>query len=107
MKITLIARGLPGADSRHPGGLQPVFRINTQQMTTERVSALQQKSALPELLEHLAGDQAGKVQAKFDIALDAARTMAHTFEVGKTPGRTASRCCKLAVTSSTPFCSTC
>ncbi len=62
-----------------------ITAANTQQLTTERVSELQEKSALDQL-KNLAGEQAGKVQAKFDIALDAARTMAHTFEVGKQPG---------------------
>jgi methyl-accepting chemotaxis protein len=58
---------------------------NTQQMTTERVSELQKKSALDHL-QSLAGVQSGKVQATFEVALDAARTLAHTFEVGKQPG---------------------
>ena len=85
LKITLIA----GACLLVTAGALVAYSLisahNTQQMTTERVSAVQQKSALDQL-KNLAGEQAGKVQAKFDIALDAARTMAHTFEVGKKPG---------------------
>jgi len=55
---------------------------NTQQLTLDRVSALQEKSAL-DGLRTLAGVQAGSLQAEFEVALDAARTMAHTFEVSK------------------------
>lgn len=55
---------------------------NTQQFTFNRVAELQEKSAL-ENLKNLAGEQAGEIQSKFDVALDAARTMAHTFEVSK------------------------
>jgi methyl-accepting chemotaxis protein len=62
-----------------------ISAANTQQMTTERVSELQRKSALDQL-QSLAGVQSGKVQAAFEVALDAARTMAQTFEVGKMPG---------------------
>jgi methyl-accepting chemotaxis protein len=55
---------------------------NTQDFSLSRVSELQEKSAL-DGLRTLAGEQAGAVQAEFDVALDAARTMAHTFEVSK------------------------
>ncbi len=85
LKITLIAGACLVLTAGILVGYSLFSASSTQQMTTERVSELQQKGAL-ELLEHLAGDQAGNVQAKFDIALDAARTMAHTFEVGKAPG---------------------
>jgi methyl-accepting chemotaxis protein len=85
LKITLIA----GACLLVTAGALVAYSLisasNTKQMTTERVDAVQQKGALDQL-KNLAGEQAGKVQAKFDIALDAARTMAHTFEVGKKPG---------------------
>jgi methyl-accepting chemotaxis protein len=54
----------------------------TRQYTLAKVSDLQQKSALDNL-EHLAEGEAGKLQANFDMALDAARTLAHVFAVGK------------------------
>lgn len=85
LKISLIA----GACLLIAAGVLVAYSLisghNTQQMTIERVTSLQEKSALDQL-KNLAGEQAGQVQAKFDIALDAARTMAHTFEVGKKPG---------------------
>ncbi|MEZ4600002.1 MAG: methyl-accepting chemotaxis protein [Syntrophotaleaceae bacterium] len=55
---------------------------NTQEFTLEKVSDLQEKSAL-ESLKKLAGEQGGFIRAEFEVALDAARTMAHTFEVSK------------------------
>ena len=55
---------------------------NTQEFTRERVSALQTETAL-EGLQALAGEKAGMLRAEFELALDAARTMAHTFEVVK------------------------
>jgi methyl-accepting chemotaxis protein len=85
LKITLIAGACLLVTAGALVAYSLISAANTQQMTTERVSAVQQKSALDQL-KNLAGAQAGKVQAKFDIALDAARTMAHTFEVGKKPG---------------------
>ncbi len=85
LKITLIAGACLLVTAGALVAYSLISAANTQQMTTERVSELQQKSALDQL-KNLAGEQAGKVQAKFDIALDAARTMAHTFEVGKQPG---------------------
>jgi methyl-accepting chemotaxis protein len=85
LKITLIAGACLLVTAGALVAYSLISAANTQQMTTERVSELQQKSALDQL-KNLAGEQAGKVQAKFDIALDAARTMAHTFEVGKAPG---------------------
>ncbi len=85
LKITLIA----GACLLVTAGALVAYSLisahTTQRMTVERVTAVQEKSALDQL-KNLAGVQAGHVQAKFDIALDAARTMAHTFEVGKKPG---------------------
>lgn len=53
----------------------------TRQFTHAKVSELQEKTTL-EKLEKLAEGEAGKLQAKFDMALDAARTLAHVFEVG-------------------------
>jgi len=55
---------------------------NTQNMVSEQVSTLQRETTM-ENLENLAGKQAGKIQEQFDLALDAARTMANTFEVSK------------------------
>ncbi|OHB25530.1 MAG: chemotaxis protein [Desulfuromonadaceae bacterium GWC2_58_13] len=55
---------------------------NTQDMVSAQVSTLQKETTM-QGLENLAGEQAGKVQEQFDLALDAARTMANTFEVGK------------------------
>jgi methyl-accepting chemotaxis protein len=55
---------------------------NTQDFTLEEVSKLQEKSAL-DGLKTLAGEQAGFIRAEFEVALDAARTMAHMFEVSK------------------------
>ncbi|HMV18831.1 MAG TPA: methyl-accepting chemotaxis protein [Rhodocyclaceae bacterium] len=57
----------------------------TKSVVAERVSTLV-KNDTAESLKHLAGTQAGRIQAKFDLALDAARTMAHTFVLAKTPG---------------------
>lgn len=85
VKITLIA----GACLLVTAGALVVYSLitaaTTQQMTVERVSDLQQRGAL-EQLQTLAGEQAGNIQASFDVALDAARTMAHTFEVSKKSG---------------------
>lgn len=55
---------------------------DTQQLVSERVSGLVEDNALANL-KGVAGTQAGIIQAKFDVALDAARTMAHVFELGK------------------------
>ncbi|OEU53970.1 MAG: chemotaxis protein [Desulfuromonadales bacterium C00003096] len=85
LKITLIAGACLLVTAGALVAYSLISAANTKQMTTERVTAVQQKGALDQL-KNLAGDQAGKVQAEFDIALDAARTMAHTFEVGKKPG---------------------
>ncbi|WP_374487800.1 methyl-accepting chemotaxis protein [Zoogloea sp.] len=54
----------------------------TQDLVAERVGALVQEGTA-ESLKNLAWGHAGVIQAKFDLALDAARTMAHTFEVSK------------------------
>lgn len=58
---------------------------NTQHLVSGQVSSLVTDTTR-ESLQNLAGEQAGKVQEQFDRALDAARTMAHTFEVGKQTG---------------------
>lgn len=55
---------------------------DTQQLVSERVSGLVKENTLASL-KGVAGTQAGIIQAKFDVALDAARTMAHVFELGK------------------------
>ncbi len=55
---------------------------NNQEVVSERVSGLVDKGTR-ESLQNLAGSEAGKIQAKFDVALDAARTMAHTFVLSK------------------------
>ncbi len=55
---------------------------NTQTFTIDNVSQQQEKMAL-DGLSSLAGEQAGKIQSEFALALDAARTMANVFEVGK------------------------
>ncbi len=54
----------------------------TQTFTIDNVSQQQEKMAL-DGLSKLAGEQAGKIQSEFELALDAARTMANVFEVGK------------------------
>ena len=55
---------------------------NTQNIVSEQVATLQKETTM-ESLKNLAGEQAGKIQEQFDLALDAARTMANTFEVSK------------------------
>ncbi|MCB4811813.1 methyl-accepting chemotaxis protein [Methylovorus menthalis] len=55
---------------------------NNQQVVSEQVSGLVDQNTR-ESLKNLAGAEAGKIQAKFDVALDAARTMAHTFVLSK------------------------
>ena len=55
---------------------------DTQALVRERVRTQVQEGALVNL-QGVAGTQAGIIQAKFDLALDAARTMAHVFELGK------------------------
>ncbi len=58
---------------------------NTQSIVSERVSGLVDQGTR-DSLKNLAGDQAGKIRAEFDVALDAARTMAHTFVLAKEEG---------------------
>jgi methyl-accepting chemotaxis protein len=58
---------------------------NTQNLVAGRVGELVQRDTA-ESLKNLAGARAGAIQAKFDLALDAARTMAHTVELAKDGG---------------------
>ena len=55
---------------------------STQNLVAARVGTLVQQDAA-EILKNLAWARAGVIQAKFDLALDAARTMAHTFALTK------------------------
>ncbi|MFD0930175.1 methyl-accepting chemotaxis protein [Methylophilus glucosoxydans] len=55
---------------------------NNQQLVSENVSLLVNEGT-KNSLKNLAGSEAGKIQAKFDVALDAARTMANTFVLSK------------------------
>jgi methyl-accepting chemotaxis protein len=55
---------------------------NTQTLVDKQVTALAEQTSA-ESLQNLAGKQAGIVQAELDLALDAARNMAHMFEVSK------------------------
>jgi len=58
---------------------------STQNLVGTRVSKLVQDNTA-ESLKNLAWGHAGVIQAKFDLALDAARTMAQTFELTKSGG---------------------
>jgi methyl-accepting chemotaxis protein len=53
-----------------------------QDLVNTRVSRLIESRSL-DGLKNLAGNYAGKIQAEFDVALDAARTMADTFMLSK------------------------
>ena len=53
-----------------------------QQLVNTRVSKLIESRSL-DGLKNLAGNYAGKIQAEFDVALDAARTMADMFMLSK------------------------
>jgi methyl-accepting chemotaxis protein len=55
---------------------------SAQNLVAERVNALVQQDAA-DMLKNLASARAGAIQSKFDLALDAARTMAHTFALAK------------------------
>lgn len=55
---------------------------NTQNLVTSRVDELVSKDTA-DSLKHLAWAHAGVIQSKFDLALDSARTMAHTLEVSR------------------------
>lgn len=56
----------------------------SRQMIGDRVSSLVEEGA-KHSLANLAGQYAGKIQAEFLVALDAARIMANTFAVSKSP----------------------
>ncbi|MFD2110299.1 methyl-accepting chemotaxis protein [Thiorhodococcus fuscus] len=55
---------------------------STQRLVSERVETQAEKAALDSLV-NLAGKYAGDIRSKFDVALDAARTMASIFAVSK------------------------
>jgi methyl-accepting chemotaxis protein len=55
---------------------------NTQNMVSTQVSGLLEETNM-QGLQNLAGQEAGKIQEQFDLALNAARTMANAFEVSK------------------------
>lgn len=60
-----------------------VYTANeNQKLVNARVSKLIETRSL-DGLKNLAGNYAGKIQAEFDVALDAARTMADTFMLSK------------------------
>jgi methyl-accepting chemotaxis protein len=65
------------------GGL--LFARSSQNLVSNRVGALVQQDTA-ERLKNLAWAHAGIIQGKFDLALDAARTMAHTFALSKMEG---------------------
>ena len=54
----------------------------TQTMVSSRTNELMRSEAEAKL-RNLASAQAGAIQARFDLALDAARTMAHTFSLAR------------------------
>lgn len=58
---------------------------STQKQVNERVSELLETRSL-EGMKSLAGDYAGKIGAEFVVALEAARTMATTFQTAKIGG---------------------
>lgn len=55
---------------------------NSQALVVARVSSQVEKDSL-QSLQNLGGRYAGEIRARFDVALDAARTMAQTFAVAK------------------------
>lgn len=57
----------------------------TRGLVANRVSQLSEQITV-DSLKNLAGDKAGSIRAKFDLALDAARTMANVFEINKKRG---------------------
>ncbi|ABA87699.1 methyl-accepting chemotaxis sensory transducer, class 36H, Cache_1 domain-containing [Syntrophotalea carbinolica DSM 2380] len=58
---------------------------NTQEMVSTQVDSLLKETNM-QGLQSLAGKNAGEIQAQLELALDAARTMANTFEVAKEQG---------------------
>ena len=63
-------------------GFAYVSAKNNQDVVSERVSELVDQGTR-DSLKNLASAEAGKIQAKFDVALDAARTMADMFILTK------------------------
>lgn len=55
---------------------------STQDVVSSEVSSLLTELNM-ERLQNLAGEQSGTIQAELELALNAARTMANTFEVSK------------------------
>ncbi|MDY0262341.1 methyl-accepting chemotaxis protein [Syntrophotalea acetylenica] len=55
---------------------------NTQNMVSTQVSSLLKETSMQNM-QNLAGEQAGEIRGQLELALDAARTMANTFEVSK------------------------
>ncbi len=55
---------------------------STQDVVSSEVSSLLTELNM-ERLQNLAGEQSGTIQSELELALDAARTMANTFEVSK------------------------
>jgi len=82
MKISLIAGCCLLAAACILVGYGLVASKRTQSLVGERVSGMVSEGTL-DSLKHLAGMQAGRIQSRFDVALDAARTMAHTFALAK------------------------
>lgn len=63
-------------------GYSLISARTTQNLVAGRVGTLVQEGTA-DSLKNLAWAHAGVIQSKFDLALDAARTMAHTFETSK------------------------
>jgi methyl-accepting chemotaxis protein len=63
-------------------GYSLISARTTQNLVAGRVGSLVQEGT-SDSLKNLAWAHAGVIQSKFDLALDAARTMAHTFEISK------------------------
>jgi methyl-accepting chemotaxis protein len=84
MKIAVIAGILLVISSTVLVGYSLYSARSTQQLVSERVSGLIEIRSL-DGLKNLASQYAGKIQVEFVVALDAARTMADTFMVSKSP----------------------
>lgn len=63
-------------------GYSLISARTTQNLVAGRVGTLVQEGT-SDSLKNLAWAHTGVIQSKFDLALDAARTMAHTFETAK------------------------
>lgn len=62
-----------------------VSERSTRALVSSRVGELTEQITV-DSLKNLAGDKAGNIRSKFDLALDAARTMSNVFEVNKKRG---------------------